>query len=191
MGEWVGGSAKIPGGQFEPPPPPVSLSKGLVPELPMDFVLLVAEVPKHWSLALDQVSEELSCASCGVEVQGSPRTRLIVVISETGHGAGTAILMPAQITGNKRVVGACLPHPSNSDWAPMVCRVVLKNPDYLLFCEGLPLMTAPRDHQPPTANCCQPSPTANRQPPTPTNRQPPSAANGQPPTFEVEKVPGP
>ena len=30
VGGWVGGSAKIPGGQFDPPPPPpVSLSKGL------------------------------------------------------------------------------------------------------------------------------------------------------------------
>ena len=71
--------------------------------------------------------------------------------------------------------------------------------------------TAPRDHQPPTANRQlptagphqpptanrQPPPTANRQLPTagphqpPTaNRQPPSTAtNRQPQTFEVEKVP--
>ena len=29
VGGWVGGSAKIPGGQFDPPPPPLSVSKGL------------------------------------------------------------------------------------------------------------------------------------------------------------------
>ena len=49
-----------------------------------------------------------------------------------------------------------------------------------------PLRTAPRDHQPPTANRPehQPPPTANRQPPT----APTPTANRLPPTFEVEKV---
>ena len=37
------------------------------------------------------------------------------------------------------------------------------------FCQGAPLWTAPRDHQPPT--------TTNRQPPTATHRQPTTAAN--------------
>ena len=48
----------------------------------------------------------------------------------------------------------------------------------ILFFLGLPLRTAPRDHQPPTTN--RQPPTANRQPPPPTaNRQPPTA-NRQP-----------
>ena len=36
----MGGSAKIPGGQFAPPPPPVSLSKGLAPPGPNPHPLL-------------------------------------------------------------------------------------------------------------------------------------------------------
>ena len=47
-------------------------------------------------------------------------------------------------------------------------------------CQGSPLRTTPRDHQPPTANRHQP-PTANRRQPPPTaNRQPPPTANRQP-----------
>ena len=46
-----------------------------------------------------------------------------------------------------------------------------------------PLRTAPRDHQPPTANSHQPPTATNRQPPTATNRrQPPAATNRQLPT---------
>ena len=37
---WVGGSAIIPGGQFDPPPPPVSLSKGLTGQLFSPFPVL-------------------------------------------------------------------------------------------------------------------------------------------------------
>ena len=51
-------------------------------------------------------------------------------------------------------------------------RAVLKNSFF--FCKGPPLRTAPRDHQPPTAN--RQPPTANRQPPT-AHRQPPPTAN--------------
>ena len=61
----------------------------------------------------------------------------------------------------------------------------------IFFCQGPPLGTAPRDHQPPTINRHQP-PTANRHrapisnhqpPPTTTNRhQPPPTASRQPPT---------
>ena len=39
-----------------------------------------------------------------------------------------------------------------------------------VFCSGQLLSTAPKDHQPPTAN--RQPPTANRQPPTATNHQP-------------------
>ena len=53
-------------------------------------------------------------------------------------------------------------------------RAVLKGPDFFFL-----LRTAPRDHQPPTANRHQPPTATNRQPPTATNRQPPTAANRQ------------
>ena len=64
----------------------------------------------------------------------------------------------------------------------VILRAVFKGRDFF-FCSGPPLRTAPRDHQPPTANH-QPPPTADRrQPPAATNRQPPTTANRhQPPT---------
>ena len=66
-----------------------------------------------------------------------------------------------------------------------VGRGVLKEP--IFFCEGPPLRTAPRDHQPPTANC-QPPPTANHQPPTANRHQPPTA-NCQPPPTAYRQPP--
>ena len=51
-------------------------------------------------------------------------------------------------------------------------------------------MTAPRDHQPPTANSHQPPTVTNRQPPTATNRQPPTAAIRQRrPTANCQPMP--
>ena len=66
------------------------------------------------------------------------------------------------------------------------------------FVQGPPLRTAPRHHQPLTANCHQPPtatnrqprPTANRQPlPTTTNHPSPTANRRQPPTANRQSPP--
>ena len=62
--------------------------------------------------------------------------------------------------------------------------------EIFLFCSGPPLRTAPRDHQPPTANH-QPPPTANHQPPPTANCQPPPTTNYQPPTAANHHQPPP
>ena len=71
--------------------------------------------------------------------------------------------------------------------------------NYVFFCQGLPLRTAPRttnrqplptatNHQSPTTNRRQPPPTAtSRQSPT-ANRQSPPTANRQPPPNMVEHM---
>ena len=61
-------------------------------------------------------------------------------------------------------------------------RAVLKEPDFFL------LRTAPRDHQPPTANSHQPPAATNRQPPPTTNHQAPTGTNHHqpPPTASCQ-----
>ena len=81
--------------------------------------------------------------------------------------------------------GAWLPLPrGNGSAIPRHSRPGRSFRDQIFFfCEGLRLRTAPRDHQPPTANSHQPPTATNRQPPTATNRrQPPAATNRQLPT---------
>ena len=52
----------------------------------------------------------------------------------------------------------------------------------IFFCQGTPLRTTPRDHQPPTANSDHPPTAANRHPPTASHQPPPTASGDQPPT---------
>ena len=113
-------------------------------------------------------------------------------------------LGPNVCRGSSFTNGGCSSQPSKGhDGMGDGSRAVLKEPDFF-FVFGPPLRTAPRDHQPPTANSHQP-PTANRhQPPTtdrhqlppkhqrrPTaNRQPlPTATNHQSPTTNRRQQP--
>ena len=63
-------------------------------------------------------------------------------------------------------------------------RAVLKGTRFFFFCQGPPLRTAPRDHQPPTADSHQPPTATNRQPPTASHQPPPTASGDQPPTAD-------
>ena len=75
---------------------------------------------------------------------------------------------------------------------PMMCvcgggggggRAVLKGPDFFFL-----LRTAPRDHQPPTANSHQPPTATSRQPlPTATNHQSPTTNRRQPPLTATNR----
>ena len=68
-------------------------------------------------------------------------------------------------------------------------RAVLKGPDFF-FCQGPPLRTAPRDHQPPTTNPHQPPTATNRrQSPAATNRQLPTTANRHQPPITNHQAP--
>ena len=63
-------------------------------------------------------------------------------------------------------------------------RAVLKGPKFFF------LRTAPRDHQPLTANCHQPPTATKRQPPTAANRdQPPTVNRCQPPPTTHHQLP--
>ena len=91
------------------------------------------------------------------------------------------------------------PSPGRWHWAQQYATGGSLRDEIFFFCEGPPLRTAPRDHQPPTANTHQPPTATSRQPPTATNRQRrptancqplPTATNRQPPTVAMGLMSG-
>ena len=119
------------------------------------------------------VSRLRSCARAGAERgrEGGGSARNMRGTEADSVSCGTSVPL---LTSVPRGPVVPTPLPPRTGFA-FGGRAALKNSFFSL------LSTAPRDCQPPTANC-PPPPTANRQPPPTAKRQlPPTATNRQPP----------
>ena len=109
----------------------------------------------------------------------SPAPRLRISTSLTPSPVQRACYVPqppAQVLFGSGLCTRAVLVPHEGVGGCCVIRAVLKGPDFFL------LRTAPRDHQPPTANSHQPPTATSRQPPTANRQLTPTADRHQPPT---------
>ena len=124
-----------------------------------------------------------SGTSCVVNPRGPASHCLASVLPRTAVGGGNGVNAVGAEGCGMSSGTKCSPPPPQQTATPPGRSLR----DQIFF---FLLRTAPRDHQPPTANSHQPPTATNRQPPTATNRQPPTAANRQRrPTANCQPLP--